>query len=96
MKDSLDSFLSSNSDVKSNVVGRRCLCCSNEKLAADIVAYLDKLAAGKTEVPLAYLHENYVAPTYGRPRHVDTLYRHVRVCLRRDKNTGQPLPGAEA
>lgn len=93
---SLDSFLSSNSDARVNTGGRSCICCANEKLAADVVAYLDRLAAGKTEVPFTYLHEKYVIPTYGRPRHVTSLYNHVRVCLRRDRNTGQPLPGTEA
>ena len=92
MPDSLEDFLFSNSDVKAASVGRRCLCCLNEKLADDIVAYLDRLAAGETEVPLKYFHERYVVPKYERPSHLDSLYSHVRRCLRRDKNTGQPLP----
>ena len=91
MKDSLDSFLSWNSDVKAPSIGRRCFCCLNEKLAADVVAYLDKLAAGETQVPIAYFHEHYVVPKYEQPRHMNSLYNHVRRCLRRDKNTGQPL-----
>lgn len=96
MTDSLDSFFSSNSDVKPNGGGRKCLCCLNDKLAADIVAYLDKLADGKTEVPLTFFHERYVVPTYERPRHINSLYKHVRHCLRRNRNTGKSLSGAEA
>ncbi len=88
---SLDSFLSSNSDVGVNTGGRSCLCCADEKLATDIVAYLDKVAAGETEVPLTFFHQRYIEPTYGRPRHINSLRNHVRVCLRRDKNTGKPL-----
>ena len=95
MTNPLDSFLSSNSDVKPNSGGQPCLCCA-DKLAADIVAYLDKIVAGETEVPLAYFYRRYVIPTYGRPKHINSLYNHIRACLRRDKNTGQPLPEIEA
>ncbi len=93
MTDSLEDFLSSNSDARVNTGGRSCICCANEKLAADVVAYLDKLASGKTEIPITYFHERYVIPTYDQPRQVNSLYRHVRRCLKRDRITGDSLNG---
>lgn len=93
MTDSLDSFLSSNSDVKKSHGGRKCLCCSNAKLKAEIDAFLDKVAAGETEVPLEYLFEKFLLPKHGQPRHVNSVYGHVKRCLRRDRHTGKPLDG---
>ena len=88
---SLDSFLSSNSEARVNTGGRQCRCCANAELKAEIDSYLDKLASSATEVPLIYVFENYLLPKYKEPRHVNSLYNHIRRCLKRDRMTGCSL-----
>ena len=69
----------------------RCFCCKNSELNATIVAYLDKLRSGQTRVSLTRLHQGYLLPNFGGPKHVTSVANHVRSCLSRNPMTGESL-----
>ena len=85
----LDKFLSTAAQERKS--SSKCFCCKTPELRATIDQYLDLLESGETQVPIKYLHENHLLPKFGKPRNKDSVYNHVRNCLRRSTTTGKPL-----
>lgn len=83
----LDAFLASARPPK---CGPQCKTCEH-KAAPVIEAFLDKKKAGLTHVSLEYLREQYLSPVLGFDTGRTALYRHVKLCLKRDPITGKPL-----
>ena len=78
-------------DFLSYALPTQCACCKNKGLAADLVRYLDLLAAGETEVPLQYVFERHLLPKHKKPKSISSVRRHIFNCLKRDAVTGKPL-----
>ena len=83
----LDEFLASPPPRRN----KRCWTCARPDVAAVIVDFLDRKAAGKLHVTLDQLREGDLGPDLGFKLARTSVYRHVTQCLQRDPKTGHPL-----
>ena len=70
---------------------RTCPYCNNETLRKAMEEFLDKKANGETFVTINYMLDNCFVPILGAPKNQRAIYKHVRICLKRDIKTGKPL-----
>ena len=68
-----------------------CIYCKDPTLRETLEAFMEKKAAGETHISLNYLYDNCLVPTFGVPKNQRNLYRHVKICMKRDIKTGKPL-----
>jgi hypothetical protein len=72
---------------------RRCSVCRNEALAIAIRYFLDlkaKKEEGAEHVAFTWFYREKLQPEFGGPAE-RTARDHVRLCLRRDTETGEKL-----
>lgn len=68
----------------------KCLCCKDPKLAAAIRTFQVARLTGKTKLSWGYFHRNFILKEFGRPKSIDSVLNHVRVCIPRKKETKRP------
>jgi hypothetical protein len=72
---SLDGFLES----VENEPSKRCICCKDEALVADLKKFAEGKADGTIAITVHKLWSDYIRPKYG-VKAVNSVYRHLRVC----------------
>lgn len=69
---------------------RKCSVCRNKELRAAIAHFYMKKAADETVISFGWFYRKKLIPSFGGPA-LRTARDHVRMCLRVDTETGQPL-----
>lgn len=66
-------------EVAESEPSKRCICCKDAALVADLKQFADGKADGTIAISVHKLWSDYIRPNYG-VKAVNSVYRHLRVC----------------